>query len=53
MEQTLAERLAEELKIDVTQVVREYWEVLFLKSLLESYHGKNLVFKGGTALRLA
>ncbi len=53
MEQTLAERLAEGLKIDVTQVVREYWEVLFLKSLLESPHGKNLVFKGGTALRLA
>jgi len=53
MEQILAERLAEDLKIDVTQVVREYWEVLFLKSLLESPHGKNLVFKGGTALRLA
>lgn len=52
MEQILAERLAEDLKIDVTQVVREYWEVLFLKSLLESPHGKNLVFKGGTALRL-
>lgn len=44
--------MAEDLKIDVTQVVREYWEVLFLKSLLESPHGKNLVFKGGTALRL-
>ncbi len=53
MEQALAERLAEELKIDVTQVVREFWEVLFLKGLLESPHGKNLVFKGGTALRLA
>ena len=52
MEQILAERLAEDLKIDVTQVVREYWEVIFLKSLLESPHGKNLVFKGGTALRL-
>ena len=53
MEQLLAERLAEDLKIDITQVVREYWEVLFLKSLLESPHGKDLVFKGGTALRLA
>ena len=48
----MAERLAEDLKIDVAQVAREYWEVLFLKSLLESPHGKNLVFKGGTALRL-
>lgn len=53
MEQALAERLAEDLKIDVTQVVREYWEVLFLKGFLDSPHGKNLVFKGGTALRLA
>ncbi len=53
MEQLLAERLAGDLKIDVTQVVREYWEVLLLKGLLESPHGNNLVFKGGTALRLA
>ncbi|MCJ7745273.1 MAG: nucleotidyl transferase AbiEii/AbiGii toxin family protein [Actinobacteria bacterium] len=53
MEQLLAERLAGELKIDITQVVREYWEVLFLKGLLESTNGNELVFKGGTALRLA
>ncbi len=53
MEQLLAERLAGELKIDVTQVVREYWEVLFLKGLLESTIGNELLFKGGTALRLA
>ena len=53
MEQILAERLAADLRIDVTQVVREFWEVLFLKELMESPHGKNLVFKGGTALRLA
>jgi predicted nucleotidyltransferase component of viral defense system len=52
MEQSLAERLAGELKIDATQVVREYWEVILLKDLLESPHGRNLVFKGGTALRL-
>ncbi|NPV58445.1 MAG: nucleotidyl transferase AbiEii/AbiGii toxin family protein [Actinobacteria bacterium] len=49
----MAERLASDLRIDVTQVVREFWEILFLKDLLESPHGKNLVFKGGTALRLA
>jgi predicted nucleotidyltransferase component of viral defense system len=53
MEQILAERLAQDLRIDVAQVVREYWEVIFLKDLLESPHGKNLIFKGGTALRLA
>lgn len=53
MDQLLAERLALELKIDVTQVVREYWEVVLLNRLFESPGGKNLVFKGGTALRLA
>lgn len=53
MEQLIAQRLAGELKIDITQVVREHWEILFLKQLLESAYGKDLVFKGGTALRLA
>jgi predicted nucleotidyltransferase component of viral defense system len=53
MEQTLAEPLARELKIDVTQVVREYWEVVLLNRLFESPGTGDLVFKGGTALRLA
>jgi predicted nucleotidyltransferase component of viral defense system len=53
MEQLLAERLALELKIDITQVVREYWEVVLLNRLFESRSGKDLVFKGGTALWLA
>ena len=52
MEQILAEKISKELKIDITQVVREYWEIVFLKELLESPYGKYLVFKGGTALRL-
>ena len=53
MEQILAERLALELKIDVTQVVREYWEVVLLNRLFESPWSGDLLFKGGTALRLA
>lgn len=53
MEQILAERLATELKIDITRVVREYWEVILLNRLFETPAGRNLVFKGGTALRLA
>jgi predicted nucleotidyltransferase component of viral defense system len=53
MEQILAERLALELKIDVTQVVREYWEVVLLNRLFESPWSRDLLFKGGTALRLA
>lgn len=53
MEQILAQRLAIELGVHITQVVREYWEMVFLDALLSSEHGKNLVFRGGTALRLA
>lgn len=49
----MAERLARELKIDVTQVAREYWEVILLNRLFETPGSGDLVFKGGTALRLA
>jgi hypothetical protein len=53
MDQNLAEGLAARLKIAVEQVVREEFELSLLKSLFESEIGKALVFKGGTALRLA
>lgn len=53
MEQYLARQKALELQIDLTQVVREYWEILVLKGLFDSPFGRNLIFKGGTALRLA
>ena len=53
MDQNLVESLAERLKIAVEQVVREEFELSLLKSLFESGIGKALVFKGGTALRLA
>ena len=52
MEQALAEQKASQLKIDTTQVVREYWEFIILKGLFESPMGRFLIFKGGTALRL-
>jgi predicted nucleotidyltransferase component of viral defense system len=52
MEQLIAEQKARELKIDRTQVVREYWELIVLKGLYESPFGRYLIFKGGTALRL-
>jgi predicted nucleotidyltransferase component of viral defense system len=52
MEQLVAEKVAQELKIDKTQVVREYWELVILKGLYESSSGRYLIFKGGTALRL-
>ena len=52
MEQLIAEQKAAELKIDKTQVIREYWELIILKGLFESPSGRYLIFKGGTALRL-
>ena len=53
MDQNLAESLAARLNIAVELVVREEFEISLLKSLFESGIGKTLVFKGGTALRLA
>jgi predicted nucleotidyltransferase component of viral defense system len=53
MEQQIAEQKARELRIDVTQVVREFWELILLKGLYDSPYGRDLIFKGGTALRLA
>ena len=52
MEQSIAEQKARELKIDKTQLVREYWELIVLKGLYDSPLGRYLIFKGGTALRL-
>lgn len=52
MEREIAENQAKKLKIDVTQVVREFWETVILKGLFESPDGRYLIFKGGTALRL-
>ena len=53
MDQNLAESAAKRLKIAVEQVVREELELSLLKNLFESGIGTALVFKGGTALRLA
>ncbi len=53
MDQSSAELLSRKLGIAVEQVVREEFEVAVLKPLLESRFGNALVFKGGTALRLA
>lgn len=52
MEREIAENQARNLKIDVTHVVREFWETVILKGLFDSPEGKWLIFKGGTVLRL-
>ncbi|MEK7846638.1 MAG: nucleotidyl transferase AbiEii/AbiGii toxin family protein [Nitrospinota bacterium] len=52
MEQVIAENFSKKLKIDSTQIVREFWETIILKGLFDSPEGKALIFKGGTSLRL-
>lgn len=52
MEREIAENQAKNLKIDITHIVREFWETVVLKGLFESTDGKFIIFKGGTALRL-
>jgi len=53
LDQRLAENLSRQLKIAIEHVVREEYELLILRSLMETPLGSALVFKGGTALRLA
>ncbi len=53
MDQQLAESLSRQLRISLEQVVREEQEILILRVLMESSIGSALLFKGGTALRLA
>jgi predicted nucleotidyltransferase component of viral defense system len=53
VDRSSAEFLSRKLGIAVEQVVREEFELSALKTLCESRIGDSLVFKGGTALRLA
>lgn len=52
MDINTAKDLSKKLKISVDYVVREEYEMLLLKEIFESEFGSNLIFKGGTALRL-
>jgi len=53
MDQQLAESLSRQLEIALEHVVREEYELLILRNLMETSLGNALVLKGGTALRLA
>jgi predicted nucleotidyltransferase component of viral defense system len=52
MDKVLANRFADEIGIDLEQVLREWWEMLILRDIFSSSIGEKLMFKGGTALRL-
>lgn len=53
MDLSTAQSLSQKLQISQAFVVREEYEILFLKEIFESEYGSSLVFKGGTCLRLA
>ena len=52
MERNIAEKFSKELSIDITQIVREYYEILLLRGISKFPESGSLIFKGGTALRL-
>jgi len=52
MEFKLADDLSKKLQINIVNIAREYWEMFILNDLYSSNLGLNLIFKGGTALRL-
>ena len=53
MNKQLALKKQQELGIAIPQIVREEYEMILLNHIFESDFGKNLVFRGGTVLRLA
>lgn len=53
MDSPLAIERAKELNISVVQIVREEYEMILLAGIFDSQFGSQLVFRGGTALRLA
>ena len=53
MDKELAKQLSKKLKISTPQIVREEYELIVLKEIYSSNLADKLVFKGGTALRLA
>ena len=48
-----AAKLVVKLQTSLENIVREEYEMIFLKEMMEGKYGKSFVFKGGTALRLA
>lgn len=53
MEQEFGKNLMKELKINITQLAQEEWEIKILAGLFAANFARQLIFKGGTTLRLA
>jgi len=52
MDNIQLQKWVKELKISPVEIIREETEMFILNSISQSYIGKMLIFKGGTALRL-
>ena len=53
MNKQLALKKQQELGIAIPQIVREEYEMILLNRIFQSNFGNDIVFRGGTALRLA
>ena len=53
MDKSAAVELSKKIQISMDYLVREEYEMIFLKEIGESEFSPKLIFKGGTALRLA
>lgn len=53
MDELLVESLSKRFRIAKEPIIREEYEIIFLQALMSSKLAKKLIFKGGTALRLA
>lgn len=53
MDKQLAVKKEQQLGISTVQIVREEYEIVLLSRIFDSSMGSKLVFRGGTALRLA
>jgi len=53
LERDIVNNLSKELQIAPEFIVRETWEIIILKELFGKEWSDKLIFKGGTALRLA
>ena len=53
MNKDIADKLSQELRISNDKIIREEWEIKVLEKISQSAIGAKVMFKGGTALRLA
>jgi len=53
MDARLASQMAKKVGISAVQIIREEYEMVILREIFESELGEKVVFKGGTAIRLA